>query len=81
MALSKSISSIQLKDVRDEAGLARGGIYRYYQNLDEILGALILKINSENSYIDDVGKILGELCKRKGIEIIEAEACPDHIHM
>ena len=60
VALSKSISSIQLKDVRDEAGLARGGIYRYYQNLDEILGALILKINSENSYIDDVGKILGD---------------------
>ena len=22
-----------------------------------------------------------ELCNRKGIEIIEAEACPDHIHM
>ena len=21
------------------------------------------------------------LCKRKGIEILEAEACPDHIHM
>lgn len=21
------------------------------------------------------------MCKRKGIEIIEAEACPDHIHM
>ena len=29
----------------------------------------------------DVGQILGTLCKRKGIEIIEAEACPDHIHM
>ena len=29
----------------------------------------------------DIGRILGELCKRKGIEIIEAEACPDHIHM
>ena len=29
----------------------------------------------------DIGHILGELCKRKGIEIIEAEACPDHIHM
>lgn len=24
---------------------------------------------------------MSELCKRKGIEIIEAEACPDHIHM
>ena len=29
----------------------------------------------------DVARILSELCKRKGIEIIEAEACPDHIHM
>ena len=29
----------------------------------------------------DVGQILGTLYRRKGIEIIEAEACPDHIHM
>jgi len=29
----------------------------------------------------DVGKILRELCERKGIEIIEAELCPDHVHM
>ncbi len=29
----------------------------------------------------DIGKILRELCERKGIEIIEAELCRDHIHM
>ena len=29
----------------------------------------------------DIGKILRELCERKGVTIIEAEACPDHIHM
>jgi len=29
----------------------------------------------------DVGKILRELCERKSIEIIEAELCPDHVHM
>lgn len=29
----------------------------------------------------DIGKILRELCERKGIEIIEAECCVDHIHM
>lgn len=29
----------------------------------------------------DVGRILRELCERKGIEIIEAELCKDHIHM
>ena len=28
----------------------------------------------------DIGKILRELCERKGVEIIEAECCPDHIH-
>ena len=29
----------------------------------------------------DVGKILRELSERKGVEVIEAEACPEHIHM
>lgn len=29
----------------------------------------------------DIGKILRDLCDRKGVEIIEANACPDHIHM
>lgn len=29
----------------------------------------------------DIGEILRKLCARKEIEIIEAEACPDHIHM
>ena len=29
----------------------------------------------------DVGKILRELCERKGVEIVEAECCVDHIHM
>ena len=30
---------------------------------------------------EDVGKILRKLCEAKGVEIIEAEACPDDIHM
>lgn len=29
----------------------------------------------------DIGKILRKLCEEKKVEIIEAEACPDHIHM
>ncbi|MEA4998557.1 MAG: IS200/IS605 family transposase, partial [Candidatus Limiplasma sp.] len=27
------------------------------------------------------GKILRQLCEWKGIKIIEAEICPDHVHM
>ena len=29
----------------------------------------------------EIGVILRELCRRKEVEILEAEACPDHIHM
>ena len=29
----------------------------------------------------DIGRILRLLCERKGVEIIEANACSDHIHM
>jgi putative transposase len=29
----------------------------------------------------DIAEILSTLCKRKGIEIIEAECCKDHVHM
>ena len=29
----------------------------------------------------DIGKILRQLCDQKGVRIIEAECCPDHIHM
>ena len=30
---------------------------------------------------EDIGKIIRDLLTRKGIKIIEAELCPDHIHM
>jgi putative transposase len=29
----------------------------------------------------DIGKILRQLCEYKEVKIIEAKACPDHIHM
>lgn len=29
----------------------------------------------------EIGKILRKLCEQRGIEIIEAELCPDHVHM
>ena len=29
----------------------------------------------------DIGEILRKLCEQKGVEIIEAQACSDHIHM
>ena len=42
------------------------------------------KISQKNIYgvlKSDIGKILRQLCDLKKVEIHEAEACPDHIHM
>ena len=30
---------------------------------------------------EDIGKMLRKLCEYRGVEILEAEACKDHIHM
>ena len=32
-------------------------------------------------YKVEIGKILRKLCEWKGVNIIEAEMCPDHVHM
>jgi putative transposase len=29
----------------------------------------------------EIGQILRELCRWKGVNLLEAEACPDHIHI
>ena len=29
----------------------------------------------------DIGEILRKLCEQKNVNIVEAQACPDHIHM
>ena len=29
----------------------------------------------------DIGRIIRQLCEYKGVEIVEAHACSDHIHM
>ena len=30
---------------------------------------------------EEIGKILRELCEWEGVRLLNAEACPDHIHM
>ena len=32
-------------------------------------------------YLQSIGQIIRELCERKGVEIHEANACRDHIHL
>ena len=41
--------------------------------------ALNFTIHQENK--KEIGRILRQLCDWKQVKIIEAEICPDHIHM
>ena len=41
----------------------------------------IQKKRDIRSYKKDIGEILRKLCEAKKVEIIEAELCPDHVHM
>ena len=34
-----------------------------------------------NQYRESIGEILRQLCKYKGVEIIEGHLMPDHVHM
>ena len=36
---------------------------------------------TDGKYRVEIGKMIRILCQRKGINIVEAELCPDHIHM
>ena len=71
VALRKSVSSMTLMDVREEAGMARGAIYRYYNNLDEILAALVVKINKDNLYMEEVDKIFNKSDKLSPAKLLK----------
>ena len=50
----------------------------------QISYSICAKIQEEGVYGEKrsaVGKILRQLCEWKGVKIIEAEVCPDHVHM
>ena len=40
-----------------------------------------MPLNIGEEKFTDIGKILRKLCEAKNVEIIEGNACPDHIHL
>ncbi len=43
----KTVGSVTMQDIIDEAGISQGGIYRYYKNIDEVLIDLLSRIRIE----------------------------------
>lgn len=74
VCIRKSISAVELKDVIAETEMSHGAIYRYFKDLDEIIEAMIVQVNSEDPYIEDVKRIFDDSDGRLPIQIIR-ELC------
>ncbi len=74
VCIRKSISAVELKDVIAETGMSHGAIYRYFKDLDEIIGAMIVQVNSEDPYMEDVERIFDDSDGRLPIQVIR-ELC------
>ena len=74
VCIKKSISAVELKDVIAETGMSHGAIYRYFKDLDEIIGAMLVQVNSEDPYIEDVERIFDDTDGRLPIQIMR-ELC------
>lgn len=74
VCIRKSISAVELKDVIAETGMSHGAIYRYFNDLDEIIGAMIVQVNSEDPYIEDVERIFNDSDGRSPVQIVK-ELC------
>lgn len=54
----KPITSVEMKDVIAETGFSHGVVYRYYEDLDEVLRDLVVRINRENSISERLHSIV-----------------------
>ena len=54
----KPITSVEMKDVIAETGFSHGVVYRYYQDLDDVLRDLVARINRENAMSEKLHAII-----------------------
>ena len=58
VCIRKPVSAVEMKDIIAETGYSHGAIYRYYDNMDEILHDLVVTVNSENSIKERLDAII-----------------------
>lgn len=69
----KTVSSMTMQDIINETGFSQGAIYRYYQNIDEILADLLSRIHAEQ--FESIDK-LNDAIISKGEQIKELRNLP-----
>ena len=54
----KPLYEMTMLDVIIEAGLSHGGIYKYYDNVDQVIVATVNQITAQNKLIENIDQIL-----------------------
>ena len=67
--------------MKDKNEIKKYSTFKVQMSISPRVCAEIQKERIYGQLRKDIGEILRKLCEQKGVEIIEAEACPDHIHM
>lgn len=61
----KPLYEMTMLDVIKEAGISKGGIYRYYADIDEVIIALINRESAKNNYKNEIDEILAKSESKK----------------
>lgn len=54
----KPAYDVIMSDIVSETGMSQGGVYKYFNNIDLVLAALIDKANSQGDYFEQIDKIM-----------------------
>lgn len=54
----KPAYDITMTDIVSETGMSQGGVYKYFNNIDLVLAALIDKANIQGNYIEQIDEIM-----------------------
>ena len=55
----KPAYDLTMTDIVSETGMSQGGVYKYFNNIDLVLAALIDKSNLQGDYIGQIDEIMG----------------------
>lgn len=67
---NKPLYEMTMLDVIKEAGVSRGGIYKYFDNIDDVIVAMVNRMTAENRLKDGIDEIVAQT--KDAAEAIEA---------
>ena len=70
VCLRKPVEMVTMIDVIDEAGLSRGGIYRFYNDLDEILCDMVMDMRGKYPLAQRFSELMNDTAGRSWQEVL-----------